>query len=107
VRLAGWMAKPVLSKVEGARRRRGVVSRKKEQRRQAARQPCNRVRSDFTQVVKSIEGGTVRIHKAFLLHLSGQLPFLGLSIRVRRDTVSVSVPTKIEARPPYLDHQEE
>lgn len=43
-----------------ARRRRGAAPHKKEQRRQAARQPCNRVRSDFTQVVTSVEGRTVR-----------------------------------------------
>ncbi|WP_210023838.1 hypothetical protein [Methylocaldum sp. RMAD-M] len=63
-----------------ARRRRGVVSRKKEQRRQVARPPCNRVRSGFTQKVRLMQGGTFRIHRAFLVHRSGQLPFLGLLV---------------------------
>jgi hypothetical protein len=47
-------------------------------RQPTGRPPCNRVRSGFTQAVKSVGGTTVGIHKAFLRHRSGQLPFLGL-----------------------------
>ena len=46
---------------------------KEAQRRQTARQACNRVRSGLTQVVRAVEGGAASIHGAFEIVMSGQL----------------------------------
>jgi hypothetical protein len=56
---------------------RGVVSRKEEQRSQAARKPCNRARSGVTQSVSVIEGANASIQAVSQGLRSGQLRFLG------------------------------
>jgi hypothetical protein len=48
-----------------------------EQRGQAARKPCNRVRSGVTRMVNVIGGIKLNIHAAFVDVMSGQLRFLG------------------------------
>jgi hypothetical protein len=48
-----------------------------EQRRQATRQACNRVRSALTHWVKNFEGKNLNAHHLFRLERSGQLRFLG------------------------------
>jgi len=61
---------------QGATTRRGWP-RKEEQRRQAARKPCNRVRSGATQWVSVPGGANASTHAASRGPRSGQLSFLG------------------------------
>lgn len=56
---------------------RGVVSRKEEQRSQAARKLCNRARSGVTQLVSAIGGANARIQVASQGLRSGRLRSLG------------------------------
>ena len=48
------------------------------QRSQAARLPCNRVRSGFTQRVSVVEGANLNVHGASRRKMSGQLRNQGL-----------------------------
>ena len=48
-----------------------------EQRGQASRKPCNRVRSALTYPVKVGVTLKLNIHAVFLAYVSGQLRFLG------------------------------
>ncbi len=54
-----------------------VAPCKEEQRSQAARQACNRVRSGFTQRVTVVEAAQSRLGKAFKAMESDQLRFPG------------------------------
>ena len=61
---------------QGAMRRMAIPCNE-EQRGQATRKPCNRVRSSLTLGVTGNKDGTINIHTAFIDMLSGQLRFPG------------------------------
>ena len=63
------------------RRGRGLHFHYEEQRRQRAGKMCNRTCSALTQWVTLIEGKKINVHKASQAKVSGQLPFLGSTIR--------------------------
>ena len=51
---------------------------------------CNRVHSALTHQVNMIEAGKVNVHAVFLKFASGQLPFLGSSLRLEKKVSAVS-----------------
>ena len=70
-RVCGWRVD-----WQGATRRMAAPCNE-EQRSQAARQPCNRVRSGLTRQVKLVEAANAYAHETFQAQSSGQLRFLG------------------------------
>ena len=51
---------------------------------------CNRVHSAVTYRVNVIEVGKVNVHAVFLKFASGQLPFLGSSLRLEKKVSAAS-----------------
>ena len=65
---------------QGETKQRTLV-RNEEQRSQVRRARCNRVHSAVTVMVKMNEDEKVNIHAALEMFTSGQLLFLGLSVK--------------------------